>query len=93
MCARYLEAIGANPGLEFKVAMEEASARNAKIVLGDQPADVTMRKLSDAMSIKQLLAMMMTVQVDRLKHHFHLSKSIVDASTRAAGSVRQHEQS
>jgi len=56
---KYLEAIGFNPGLEFKVAMEEASARNANLVLGDQPAEVTMKKLSNAMSFQEMISMMM----------------------------------
>lgn len=41
------------------MALQEADARNARIVLGDRPVDVTMKRLSEAMSLQELLSMAM----------------------------------
>lgn len=38
--AELLRFLGFEPGLEFKVAIEEAQKRGAKLVLGDVPVEV-----------------------------------------------------
>jgi pheromone shutdown protein TraB len=50
---------GYKPGEEFKVAIQEGSKIGAAIVLGDQDADVTIRRLTQALlktNVKKLLA-------------------------------------
>jgi len=51
--------MGLNPGLEFKVAMEKAENLNAELILGDQPVDITISKLSEVLTISEIFNMMM----------------------------------
>lgn len=51
--------MGLNPGLEFKVAMEKAESLNAELILGDQPIDITMSKLSEVLTFSEIFNMMM----------------------------------
>ncbi|XP_002979246.2 traB domain-containing protein isoform X2 [Selaginella moellendorffii] len=46
---------GLEPGKEFKVAMEEAKARRAGILLIDQRYDVTISKLTKAIRIRDVI--------------------------------------
>lgn len=41
-----------DPGLEFKVAMEEAELLRAKVVYGDADQDRTMRRISESLSVQ-----------------------------------------
>lgn len=51
------QAMGLDPGLEFKVAMEEGKRIGAQVVYGDQPIHETMSKLSSAMNAMDLIKM------------------------------------
>ncbi|KAK9818306.1 hypothetical protein WJX72_010357 [[Myrmecia] bisecta] len=44
-----LRTLGLDPGLEFKVAIEEAERTGARLVYGDQDAQVTMKRLTQAL--------------------------------------------
>ncbi|GAQ90947.1 hypothetical protein KFL_007060040 [Klebsormidium nitens] len=48
---KMLRDTGLEPGLEFKVAMEEAQKVNAEIVLLDRPAQETMARLREVLSL------------------------------------------
>jgi pheromone shutdown protein TraB len=41
-----------DPGLEFKVAMEEAELLRARIVFGDADQDRTMRRISESLTVQ-----------------------------------------
>ncbi|CAL8462425.1 g1958 [Coccomyxa elongata] len=56
---RLLKTWGMDPGLEFKVAMEEAELLRARIVFGDADQDRTMRRISESLSLQGLLGMVM----------------------------------
>ena len=49
---RLLKTWGMDPGLEFKVAMEEAELLRARIVFGDADQDRTMRRISESLSLQ-----------------------------------------
>ncbi|GMH42131.1 hypothetical protein BSKO_10050 [Bryopsis sp. KO-2023] len=51
----YLRALGLTPGLEFKVAMEEAEKLGANVVYGDIDGSITMKKMSNSMSFAKFL--------------------------------------
>jgi pheromone shutdown protein TraB len=55
---RLLSQLGMEPGGEFKAAMEAADALNARIVYGDQAMDVTLKRLADAVTLRDVMAMM-----------------------------------
>ncbi len=44
-----------DPGLEFKVAMEEAERLPAKLIYGDADQDHTMRRISENFSMQVLI--------------------------------------
>lgn len=52
--------LGLEPGLEFKVAMEEAEKLGAKVVFGDRSGEETMAKLSKTLTFSQILKMLST---------------------------------
>ncbi|KAK9906678.1 hypothetical protein WJX75_006000 [Coccomyxa subellipsoidea] len=56
---RLLKSLGMDPGLEFKVAMEEAELLRARIVFGDADQDRTMRRISESLTVQGLLSMVM----------------------------------
>jgi len=45
---QFLRSLGIEPGLEFKVAMQEAKDLNINLILGDQDIATTLRELSNA---------------------------------------------
>lgn len=47
---RLLKSWGMDPGLEFKVAMEEAERLQATLVYGDADQDHTVRRISQSLS-------------------------------------------
>ena len=49
---RLLKSLGMDPGLEFKVAMEEAELLRARIVFGDADQDRTMRRISESLTVQ-----------------------------------------
>lgn len=49
---RTLKSLGMDPGLEFKVAMEEAEKLRAHIVYGDADQDRTMQRISQSLTAK-----------------------------------------
>ena len=51
-----LSSYGFSTGLEFTYAIQEGVAINSKIVLGDRDVDVTLSRLSDAISATDLNA-------------------------------------
>lgn len=53
-----MESMGMDPGLEFKVALEEADKLNARIVYGDQEQEITVQNLASALSFKDVLKLM-----------------------------------
>lgn len=53
-----LQSMGMEPGLEFKVALEEADKLNARIVYGDQEQEITVQNLVNALSFKDVLKLM-----------------------------------
>lgn len=55
---RYLGMLGLEPGLEFKVAMEEANKLGAKVVYGDRSDKETLSKLSKTLTFSQVLNML-----------------------------------
>lgn len=57
ICCRYLRAMGLDPGLEFKVAMEEGERIGAQVVYGDHPIEGTMAKLASAMTAMDVIKM------------------------------------
>ena len=46
---------GLEPGLEFKVALEEANRLGARVVLGDRAQDLTVRRLADSVTIEDVV--------------------------------------
>ena len=46
---------GLDPGLEFKVGMEEADRSGARLVLGDRDQDATVRALREALDFSEIL--------------------------------------
>lgn len=46
---------GLDPGLEFKVGMEEAERSGARLVLGDRDQDATVRALREALDLGDIL--------------------------------------
>ncbi|DBA73860.1 hypothetical protein WJX79_009281 [Trebouxia sp. C0005] len=53
-----MKSMGMDPGLEFKVALEEAEKLNARIVYGDQEQGITVQNLASALSFKDVLKLM-----------------------------------
>ena len=49
---------GLDPGLEFKVAMDECDASGARLVLGDRDQDATIRALRDAIDLADVLKLL-----------------------------------
>ena len=49
---------GLDPGLEFKVAIEEAEKIGAKLVMGDRDQEVTIRRLREALTMSDFLRAM-----------------------------------
>ncbi len=47
-----LKTLGMDPGLEFKVAMEEAQKLRARIVYGDANVQETMRRISQSLRMQ-----------------------------------------
>ncbi|DBB04459.1 TPA: hypothetical protein ACH3X1_012561 [Trebouxia sp. C0004] len=47
--------MGMDPGLEFKVALQEAEKLNARIVYGDQQQETTIQNVASALSFKDVL--------------------------------------
>ena len=63
------ELFGFTPGLEFKVAMQEARRIGARVVHGDQDVDITMRKLQAEvvkLNFAELMAMQAPPQSDAM---------------------------
>ncbi|CAL5227735.1 g10750 [Coccomyxa viridis] len=56
---RLLKSWGMDPGLEFKVAMEEAERLPAKLIYGDADQDHTMRRISENFSMQDVWRMLM----------------------------------
>jgi hypothetical protein len=52
-----LNQMGFDSGQEFIVALQEAKALNANIVLGDQPIDITLQRLQQALAVSDLSKM------------------------------------
>lgn len=53
-----LKHTGLEPGLEFKVALQQANALRAKVVLGDRDVHQTLQRLSKQFSLPDLMRMM-----------------------------------
>ena len=49
---------GLDPGLEFKVAMDECDSSGARLVLGDRDQDATIRALRDAIDLADVLKLL-----------------------------------
>ena len=49
---------GLQPGLEFKVAMDECDASGARLVLGDRDQDATIRALREAIDLADVLKLL-----------------------------------
>ncbi|CAK0751245.1 hypothetical protein CVIRNUC_002053 [Coccomyxa viridis] len=56
---RLLKSWGMDPGLEFKVAMEEAERLRAALVYGDADQDHTIKRISKAITVQDVLRMLM----------------------------------
>ena len=50
-----LKTLGMDPGLEFKVAMEEAEKLRARVVYGDANVQETMRRVSQSIRMQASL--------------------------------------
>ena len=46
-----VEKLGFNTGAEFKVAVEEARRLGIQVLLGDRDVDITLQRLSNAISV------------------------------------------
>lgn len=55
---RSLKYAGLDPGAEFKVAMQEAKAMNARLVYGDQDVNKTMSRISQHLGLQNLMRML-----------------------------------
>lgn len=55
---KMLKNMGMNPGLEFKVALEEAEKLRARIVYGDQDQAITIKNMASALSFTDVLKIM-----------------------------------
>ena len=53
---RVLKTLGMDPGLEFKVAMEEAQKLRARIVYGDANVQETMQRISQSLRMQARFA-------------------------------------
>ena len=60
-----------DPGLEFKVAMEEAERLPAKLIYGDADQDHTMRRISENFSMQVLIRFTIAVPVHGLMQGHH----------------------
>jgi pheromone shutdown protein TraB len=45
-----IEKLGFNTGAEFKIAVEESKKMGIKVLLGDRDVDITLQRLSKAIS-------------------------------------------
>lgn len=55
---KMLKTMGMDPGLEFKVALEEAEKLRARIVYGDQDQAITLKNMASALSFTDVLKIM-----------------------------------
>lgn len=53
--------MGLEPGLEFKAAMEEGEKINARLVYGDKSQEEILKRVSESVSINDILKLMMPV--------------------------------
>jgi hypothetical protein len=56
-----LRVLGFDPGLEMKVAMEEAANKRIPLVLGDQDVQVTMQRVGAHFNLSKFLSMATSV--------------------------------
>eukprot|EP00850_Spirogloea_muscicola_P022484 SM000298S10938 [mRNA] locus=s298:35006:37495:+ [translate_table: standard] len=55
---KLLASLGLEPGKEFKVAVEEAQQIGATVVCGDRSVSVTLKRLQEAISLKEMLSLL-----------------------------------
>jgi pheromone shutdown protein TraB len=72
----YFRTIGYVVGGEFKVAIQEADARNVPLILGDQNIDITLERLWESLRFSEVAALF-TTGAESLLKDFN-SRSIVD---------------
>ena len=60
-----------DPGLEFKVAMEEAERLPAKLIYGDADQDHTMRRISENFSMQVLIKLTCSFACSMLMQGHH----------------------
>ncbi|KAI3429803.1 hypothetical protein D9Q98_010116 [Chlorella vulgaris] len=58
MMYRGMKMLGMDPGAEFKVALEEAERLGARVVYGDRDGSRTLKRLSEAVDLGDVLRMM-----------------------------------
>ncbi|CAM8909196.1 unnamed protein product [Rhodiola kirilowii] len=58
--------LGVVPGAEFQVAFNEAKKYGGKIVLGDRPVEITMRRLWEPMPLWQKMTLLGTLYISTL---------------------------
>eukprot|EP00850_Spirogloea_muscicola_P009137 SM000050S17062 [mRNA] locus=s50:765637:768014:- [translate_table: standard] len=55
---KLLASLGLEPGKEFKVAVEEAQLIGATVVCGDRRVSITLKRLQEAISLKEMLSLL-----------------------------------
>lgn len=70
---RLLKSWGMDPGLEFKVAMEEAERLQARLIYGDADQEHTMRRIAQSFSMQVLIKLITVFLVHYLVQGHHRS--------------------
>ena len=77
-----------DPGLEFKVAMEEAERLRAALVYGDADQDHTIQRISKAISVQVCLNQVVLCRHEPYLHDCQPARLALCCSSRSHSSVR-----
>ncbi len=77
---RLLKSWGMDPGLEFKVAMEEAERLRAALVYGDADQDHTIKRISKAITVQVRLDQLALCKHELCLHVCQSTKSAAPAA-------------
>ena len=75
-----LKSWGMDPGLEFKVAMEEAERLRAALVYGDADQDHTIKRISKAITVQVRLDQLVLCKDELCLHECQSTKSAAPAA-------------
>ncbi|CAM6010200.1 unnamed protein product [Sphagnum balticum] len=64
-----IRSTGVEPGKEFRVAMEEAQRLNANVLYVDQDVQVTMKRLRDVITLRDIIKIIMSNSNPNIEHY------------------------